>query len=88
MRDPRRLAALHAALRFVITNETGVIVPPHQPEMLAAALEDLVKHPEKRQAMGKAAQERALHEYSVDAWMKKHLALYGEVLAENGHRKS
>jgi glycosyltransferase involved in cell wall biosynthesis len=72
----------------VVTNETGVIVPPHQPEMLAAALEDLVKHPEKRQAMGKAAQERALNEYSVDAWMKKHLTLYREVLAENGLGKS
>jgi len=69
----------------VVTNETGVIVPPHQPELLAAALEDLVKHPEKRQAMGKAAQARAVNEYSVDAWMKKHLALYTEVLAQ--HRR-
>jgi glycosyltransferase involved in cell wall biosynthesis len=69
----------------VVTNETGVIVPPHQPELLAAALEDLVKHPEKRQAMGKAAQARAVNEYSVDAWMKKHLALYREVLAQ--HRR-
>jgi hypothetical protein len=34
--------------------------------------------------MGKAAQQRAVHEYSVDAWMKKHLALYQEVLAQNG----
>lgn len=68
----------------VVTKETGVIVPPHQPEMLAAALEDLLKNPAKRQAMGKAAQERAVHEYSVDAWMKKHLALYDEVLAQDG----
>lgn len=66
----------------VVTNETGLIVPPHQPEMLAAALEDLLKHPAKRLAMGKAAHERAVHEYSVDAWMQKHLALYREVLAE------
>ena len=64
----------------VVTSETGLIVPPHHPEKLAAALEELLKNPEKRQAMGKAAQQRALREYSVDAWMKKHVALYQDVL--------
>ena len=68
----------------VVTDETGLIVPPHEPEMLAAALEDLLKNPEKREAMGKAAQKRALNEYSVDAWMKKHVALYRSVLASKG----
>ena len=67
----------------VVTSDTGVVVPPHQPAKLAAAIEDLLKHPEKRKAMGKAAQERAWNEYSVDAWMKKHIALYEEVLASN-----
>lgn len=65
----------------VVTSDTGVLVPPHQPEKLAAALEGLLKNPEKRKAMGRAAQERAWSEYSVDAWMKKHLALYQEILA-------
>jgi glycosyltransferase involved in cell wall biosynthesis len=67
----------------VVTNETGVVVPPHHPEELAAALEELLKNPEKRQAMGKAAQQRALREYSVDAWMKKHVALYQDMLASS-----
>ena len=69
----------------VVTEETGVVVPPHRPELLAAALEDLLKNPKKRQAMGQAAYRRAMSEYSVDAWMQKHLALYREVLATNGH---
>jgi glycosyltransferase involved in cell wall biosynthesis len=69
----------------VVTDETGVLVPPHQPQQLANALEDLLRNPEKRQAMGKAARQRAVNEYSVDAWMKKHLALYQNVLAnKNG----
>jgi glycosyltransferase involved in cell wall biosynthesis len=72
----------------VVTSDTGVLVPPHQPEQLAAALEDLLKNPEKRKAMGRAAQERAWNEYSVDAWMKKHIALYQEVLAGCGGRAS
>ncbi len=51
------------------------------PELLAAALEELLKNPEKRQAMGRAAHRRAMDEYSVDAWMRRHLDLYRDVLA-------
>lgn len=72
----------------VVTRETGLIVPPHRPEQLAAALEDLLDDPEKRQVMGKAAQQRAMDEYSVDAWMKRHVALYADMLASNGHKAS
>jgi glycosyltransferase involved in cell wall biosynthesis len=65
----------------VVTEETGVIVPPHQPEQLAAAIEKLLDDPEQRQLMGRAARQRAIHEYSVDAWMKRHVALYEELLS-------
>ena len=68
----------------VVTKETGVVVPPHRPELLAEALEDLLKNPQKRQAMGQAAYRRAMNEFSLDAWMKKHLALYREMLAIRG----
>jgi glycosyltransferase involved in cell wall biosynthesis len=72
----------------VVTKETGVVVPPHHPELLAKALEDLLKDPQKRQAMGQAAYQRAMSEYSLDAWMKKHLALYSEVIASRGRGNS
>lgn len=65
----------------VVTKETGVIVPPHQPEKLAAALEELLRDPAKREEMGKAARDRAMQEYSVDVWMKRHVQLYNEMLA-------
>jgi glycosyltransferase involved in cell wall biosynthesis len=69
----------------VVTEETGVIVPPHQPEKLAEALNDLLKNPSKRREMGKAAKDRALREYSVDVWMKRQLVLYKDVI---GSRES
>jgi glycosyltransferase involved in cell wall biosynthesis len=68
----------------VVTKETGVVVPPHHPELLADALEDLLKNPQKRHAMGQAGYRRAMNEYSVDAWMKKQLALYHEILVSCG----
>ena len=72
----------------VVTKETGVVVPPHRPELLAAALEDLLENPEKRRAMGKAAHRRAMDEYSLDAWMRRHLDLYRDVLASRQEKHS
>jgi glycosyltransferase involved in cell wall biosynthesis len=64
----------------VVTPEAGVIVPPHQPECLAEALNDLVNAPEKARAMGEAARNRAIQEYSLDTWMKRHMVVYEEAL--------
>ena len=64
----------------VVTKETGLIVPPHQPAMLAAALEELLRNPRRRREMGRAARDRVLHEYSVDVWMKRHVKLYDDTI--------
>ena len=65
----------------VVTEEMGIVVPPRQPEELAAALEELATSPERRREMGKAARDRALHEYSLDVWMKRQVRLYNEMLS-------
>lgn len=72
----------------VVTEETGVVVPPHRPDLLAAALEDLLNNPEKRSAMGKAAHRRALKEYSLEVWMERHRELYRQVLSSSGRGDS
>jgi glycosyltransferase involved in cell wall biosynthesis len=64
----------------VVTHEAGIIVPPHQPDCLAEAINDLASAPEKARAMGNAARERALQEYSLDTWMKRHVVVYEETL--------
>jgi glycosyltransferase involved in cell wall biosynthesis len=64
----------------VVTKETGVVVPPHRPELLAEALDDLLKNPAKRRQMGKAAKDRAMQEYSLDVWMRRQVQLYKDVL--------
>jgi glycosyltransferase involved in cell wall biosynthesis len=43
----------------VIHNETGLLVPPDDVDMLAAALQQLIDHPELRERLGRAAQKRA-----------------------------
>jgi glycosyltransferase involved in cell wall biosynthesis len=70
----------------VVTPEAGVIVPPHQPDCLAEALNDLANAPEKARAMGQAARARALQEFSLDTWMKRHIAVYEQALHGQGVR--
>lgn len=65
----------------VITPETGIIVPPHEPACLAEALRELVSAPDKARALGTAARTRAMQEYSLDTWIKKLTSLYKETLS-------
>jgi glycosyltransferase involved in cell wall biosynthesis len=65
----------------VVTQEAGMIVPPHEPACLAEALSELVRAPEKAHEMGSAARMRAMREYSLDTWIKRLTSLYEETLS-------
>lgn len=58
---------------------TGWIVPPEDPEALAAAIDDLLAQPERAEQMGRAARERALEHFTIDATVEHYLALYRKV---------
>jgi|GEM_PF-531801 len=51
--------------------EAGIIVPPESPEVLAEALLNLLRSPERRKRLGKAAQERARRLYSMEIFQKR-----------------
>ncbi|RPJ26819.1 MAG: glycosyltransferase [Chloroflexi bacterium] len=65
----------------VVTPETGIIVPPHEPACLADALYDLVSAPEKARILGNAARARAMQEYSLDTWVNRTVSLYEETVS-------
>ena len=62
MRDSRRLAALHAALRFVITNETGAEHKPILIDVLTQALRDDETAELQQRALALARGEWQQHE--------------------------
>jgi hypothetical protein len=62
MRDSRRLAALHAALRFVITNESGAEHKPILIDVLTQALRDDETAELQRRALALARGEWQEHE--------------------------
>lgn len=50
---------------------TGLLVPPDQPEALAAALCRLLQHPEQLVEMGEAGQRRANERFSSDSMVER-----------------
>jgi starch synthase len=63
----------------VSDGETGLLVPPDDPEALAVALNALVDDPDRAAAMGRAGRERAVAEFGWQAVAVQTVALYKEV---------
>lgn len=60
--------------------ETGLLVEPGRPEPLAEAMARLLRRPEDRAAMGRAARERIQARFSVPAMVAGNVRVYDEVL--------
>jgi glycosyltransferase involved in cell wall biosynthesis len=60
---------------------TGLVVPPHDPVALAAAIVRLLRDPGLRARMGEAGLERVAAEFSVERMVKATLAAYERAFA-------
>jgi glycosyltransferase involved in cell wall biosynthesis len=58
----------------------GLLVPPHDPPALAAALERLLRDPEQRRAMGARSREIAVEKFSDERIVGEILGVYGSLL--------
>lgn len=75
MQDSRRSAALHAALRFVITNDTGAEHKPILIDLLTQALRDDETAELRSRAVAKASEEWQEHEIAqVTSFLQGRLA--------------
>lgn len=70
-------------LPHLVRAETGRLVPPARPEVLAEALETLAKNASLRESLGAAARQFVQENFSADAWMNQLLALYRDVLEKH-----
>jgi glycosyltransferase involved in cell wall biosynthesis len=64
----------------LLDGETGMLVPPGNSYALASALNDLLENPERRAAMGLAAQRRVEQLFTRTTMIDGLAAVYGEVL--------
>ena len=64
-----------------VLDGAGVVVPPNDVGALTDALDELIQSPERRNALGRAAHERARSRYSVSTMVESTSAVYREALA-------
>ena len=66
--------------QVIVHGETGLLVPPGEPGLLAEALISVLADPSLACRLGTAARERAFSEFSAEAMARQHLELYRSLL--------
>jgi len=66
----------------IVPGETGLIVPPADPESMARAIVELLENPDRRRAMGEAARKRVNSLFTVDRMIEGYDNLYRSLLAQ------
>ena len=67
----------------VVDGETGVLVPPGEPEALAAAVSALCGDPERAARFGAAGRRRVEAEFSWERIAERTLAVYRDAIADH-----
>jgi D-inositol-3-phosphate glycosyltransferase len=75
-------SAVGGIVYSVVDGETGFLVPPQCPELLAERLYYLLQHPEQREAMGQAARQRVLSEFTWPLVAARTVQVYAEAIAQ------
>jgi len=65
---------------IVEDGQSGLLVPPRDPEALAKALVELLKDPQRRAAMGRRGRERVETVFTLDSQMRTLTGLYDRLL--------
>jgi glycosyltransferase involved in cell wall biosynthesis len=60
---------------------TGVLVPAEDPELLAAAIIELLRDPAKRERLGSAARQLVEDEFSAERMTADYLRVYEDAIA-------
>jgi glycosyltransferase involved in cell wall biosynthesis len=74
---------LQGTPELIKEGETGLLVPPRNPEALAQALLRLIEHPDLAKTMARAGREYVATTFSQEVKVLRTEALYRRLLAEN-----
>jgi starch synthase len=64
----------------VVDGQTGLLVPPGEPEALAAAVNRVLENPDLGRRMGQAGRERAVAQFSWQSIARQTVELYDQVV--------
>jgi len=79
-RKPIVATSVGESARVLVDGESGLIVPPRQPQALAEALMRVLDDHELRDRLAAAAQRRYQDHFTVAHMVKRHEVLYAELL--------
>lgn len=85
MGKPVVASAVGGVPEVVLDGRTGLLVPPANPEALAAAILRLLDDPGAARRLGEAGRERARESFSREGSIQAHRDLYGELLGMKRH---
>jgi glycosyltransferase involved in cell wall biosynthesis len=74
-------ASVGGLIDSVVDGVTGIHVPPRDPEAVAEAIAQLMDHPDRAAALGRAGRARMRTRYSWDRVAQTTAKIYGSVLA-------
>jgi len=75
-------SAVGGILEVVVDDETGLLVPPANPEALAAALTRLLNDPDTRRRMGQAGRRRVEAQFSWASIAERTERVYADAIAD------
>ncbi len=64
----------------IIDNETGFLVPPHSPRLLAQSINKLILNKLNLNEMGKKARDRVENKFSIESHTKNVIEVYNKIL--------
>ena len=66
----------------VVDSETGILVPPKDPQKMAEAIRRILKNPDMAKKMGQAGRKRVEEKFSLDRMAREYEAIYEECLSK------
>ena len=70
----------------VVNEETGFVVPAHNPGAIGEAVLRLARDPELRKRFGAAGRARVMREFSINRCVRAHADLYEDLLVKVGQK--
>ncbi len=67
---------------------TGILIPPHSPDEIVCAVEELIQRPDLARSLADAGRKRAEESFSQEVMVEKTLAVYREAIARRNLRIS
>jgi L-malate glycosyltransferase len=77
---PVIVSAVGGLLEVIDNGASGMVVPKHDPEKLAAAIHHLATHPEEAGELGKKARERVLQNYNWQSNLQRMVTCYNSFM--------